>query len=137
VRNRCSGYRHDVEIVGRIGLQVHLHHRVPEQLFQPRSTFLGRGQGVPPLDLAQYFHQVPPCDVENRPLAEGGQDVLGENPVDLRERALPTGLQTERLVSQPKNRCGLYPILCTNLCTKKSWNSVDFPGTQWTIFREC
>ena len=68
--------------------------------------------------------------VESRPLATAP---AREDPINLRKRALGSDVHLGAHGPPPKKRHGRYPILCTNLCTKKSWNPVDFPGTQRTI----
>ena len=97
MRDGRRGYRHDVEVSCRIGGEVHLNHRAPEKLVEPGSTLRCHGEGITPLNLAQNLYDIGACDLENRPLAQIRQDVLREDPVDLRECALATRLPGQRL----------------------------------------
>lgn len=96
VRDGWPGYHHDIEVSCRIVGKVYLNHRVPEKLVEPGSTLRCHGEGITPLDLAQNLQQIGTRHLENRPLAQIWQDVLREDPVDLRECALTTRLYGQR-----------------------------------------
>ena len=97
MRDGWPGYCHDVKVSCRIVGKVYLNHRVPEKLVEPGSTLRCHGEGIAPLDLAQNLYYIGACDLENRPLAKIRQDVLREDPVDLRECALAIRLHVSAL----------------------------------------
>jgi hypothetical protein len=101
------GHCDDVEVGGRIGLQVELHHRVPKKLVEPGSQLFGGTQYAPAFDLAKYSQQILAGNLEHRhlSLAKPWQHVLGENPVDLREGALALFFQALRLEVARCSRC--------------------------------
>ncbi len=67
--------------------------------------------GFPTLDSAQYLHQLCACDLEHRPVAERRKDILLEDPIDLRQRALPSRFEAQRLEVPPATKNGFEGVL--------------------------
>lgn len=111
VADRRLRHGDNVEIGCGVGLEVHVHESIPEHLVEPGPALLGRGQRLASFDSAQYVEQIRSGDLKDRPLPERREDVLFEDPVELRQRALPARFQAMRLEVAPALEDGFEGVV--------------------------
>ena len=96
------GFGHDVQIHRWIGFHAFDQDQgIAEQLPPPSANLLGGGEGLALLDPCQNPEKLRPTNVVDRHFPQGGQHILAEDALDLRQRAVAAGLEFLRAIFNP------------------------------------